>query len=67
MCQPDVRDKPIVAGTKYAQIFKTLSMSINEIPEKMTSTEKIEDTKGDHICLVCSIEGKHKTYRIFPI
>ena len=42
-------------------------MSMNEIPEKMTSSEKIEDTKVDDICLVCGIEGKHKMYRIFPI
>ena len=35
------------------------SNSMNEIPEKMMSSAKIMDTKSDHVCLVCSIEGKH--------
>ena len=25
------------------------------------------DTKSDHVCLVCSIEGKHIIYMIFPV
>ena len=38
---------------------------MTEIPEKMLSRAKIEDTKSDHVCLVCRIEGKHNLLGYF--
>ena len=41
------------------------SIIMNEIPEKVMSSAKIEDTKSDHVCLVCRIEGKHNLLGYF--
>ena len=66
-----VGNETIVTWKKCAQISQKSKtddyISMNEIPEKMTSSAKIMDTKRDHVCLVCSIEGKHMLYRMFHV
>ena len=57
------------AGKIQARISQKLniddSIIMTEIPEKMLSSAKIEDTKSDHVCLVCRIEGKHNLLGYF--